>query len=190
MRSYIQDTVLKRLVSVHRYIIRDRADGPREIKVGTEDIQSKQKDSLTLWSQNVSRTGASSTSRCSSASHPSWTTSQLDDKWKLGLQVFLWVVSSCQQLLRVFREGLQQPPLEVLLRYFRNQELQQKVKYTVDQVSKRTGRGTLLLEDMLWYFIKAYIGWCKLKSKWSGSYLSLCHCLSVCKEGRLSYFRL
>lgn len=52
--------------------------------------------------------------------------------------MFPWVFSSRQQLLWVLGEGLQEAPLEVLLRYFRNQELQQKIKYAVDQMSKGT----------------------------------------------------
>lgn len=43
---------------------------------------------------------------------------------------------SCQQLLGVLGKGLQQAPLEIFLRYFRNQELKQKIKYAVDQVSE------------------------------------------------------
>lgn len=45
---------------------------------------------------------------------------------------------SRQQLLCALGERLQQAPLEVLLRYFRNQELQQQIKDAVDQVSDRT----------------------------------------------------
>lgn len=59
------------------------------------------------------------------------------EKLQLGLQVFPWGFFSCQQLLWVLGEGLQQAPLEVILGYFRNQELQQKIKYAVYQVSKR-----------------------------------------------------
>lgn len=47
-------------------------------------------------------------------------------------------VSSCQQLLWVLAERLQQASLEVFFRYFRNQELQQQIKYAVHQVSEGT----------------------------------------------------
>lgn len=47
-------------------------------------------------------------------------------------------VSSCQQLLWVLAERLQQASLEVFFRYFRNQELQQQIKYAEHQVSEGT----------------------------------------------------